>query len=73
MALVDATPALMPAREGTHMTPWDRRAETRSARERRLEEEADVERQRVEDLKKEKENAIEQFLVSGWVGGLVSG
>ncbi|KAL8572753.1 hypothetical protein ACOMHN_030335 [Nucella lapillus] len=69
VALVDATPAGNLQREGSnagsHMTPWDRRAETKSARERRLEEEADVERQRVEDLKKEKDNTIERFIVSG--------
>ncbi|XP_076471205.1 NACHT and WD repeat domain-containing protein 2-like [Babylonia areolata] len=66
VALVDSTPAGKADREGsTHMTPWDRRAETKSARQRRLDNEADVERQRVEELKKEKENAIEQFIVSG--------
>ena len=32
-----------------------------------------VERQRVEDLRKEKENAIEQFLVNVWMGGWEAG
>lgn len=50
---------------GSHiMTPWDRRAETQSAKKRRHEGEAEVERQRVEELVKEKENGIEQFVVS---------
>ncbi|XP_070200834.1 NACHT and WD repeat domain-containing protein 2-like isoform X2 [Littorina saxatilis] len=66
--MVDATPGFKGhkgGQPGSHMTPWDRRAETKSARKRRVEGEADVERQRVEELKKEKENGIEQFVVSG--------
>ncbi|XP_067654406.1 uncharacterized protein [Haliotis asinina] len=47
------------------MSPWDRRAETDSAKQRRHEAELEEERQRQDDLKKEKENAIEQFIVSG--------
>ena len=68
VALVDATPGTKASRGGSnldrHMTPWDRRAETKSARARRLEKEAEAERQRMEELRKEKDNAIEQFMVS---------
>nr|KAG5686694.1 hypothetical protein BaRGS_013593 [Batillaria attramentaria] len=67
VALVDSTANKTPrgSNPGQHMTPWDRRAETKSARKRRLEGEAELERQRMEELKKEKENAIEQFIISG--------
>lgn len=68
VSLVDVTPGAKPSRggsnHGSHMTPWDRRAETNSARKRRMEKEAEAERQRMEELKKEKDNAIEQFIVS---------
>ncbi|XP_070531570.1 uncharacterized protein [Ptychodera flava] len=46
------------------MTPWERRSETQTARQRRKENEADDEKKRLEDLKKEKENAIEQYILS---------
>ncbi|PVD33550.1 hypothetical protein C0Q70_04807 [Pomacea canaliculata] len=66
------TAATKPSRSSKHgaagshiMTPWDRRAETQSAKKRRHEGEAEVERQRVEELVKEKENGIEQFIISG--------
>ncbi|KAK2138831.1 hypothetical protein NP493_7042g00001, partial [Ridgeia piscesae] len=46
------------------MTPWDRRTETHTARQRRHQSEEELERQRVEDLHREKSNGIEQFLIS---------
>ncbi|XP_076450611.1 NACHT domain- and WD repeat-containing protein 1-like [Babylonia areolata] len=73
VSMVDISPPVVPGGKlarvgsnlGNHMTPWDKRAETKSARKRRQESEAEAERQRVEELKREKENAIEQFIVSG--------
>ncbi|CAL1528321.1 unnamed protein product [Lymnaea stagnalis] len=47
------------------MTPWDRRAETQSARHRRHEIDSGKEKQRLDELRKEKDNVIEQFLISG--------
>ena len=46
------------------MTPWDRRTETRTARQRRHQAEDDSERKRLDDLKKEKENSIENYMMS---------
>ncbi|XP_021368055.1 uncharacterized protein LOC110459901 isoform X1 [Mizuhopecten yessoensis] len=46
------------------MTPWDRRAESSSAKQRRREDELDQERKRHEELKKEKDNGIEQYIIS---------
>lgn len=46
------------------MLPWDRRAETQSARQRHHQAKIEEERCRIEGLKKEKENAIEQYLMS---------
>ena len=46
------------------MAPWDRRAETQTARHRRHAAEIEEEKNRLVNLKKEKENAIEQFLIS---------
>ena len=43
--------------------PWELR-ETKSARERRQKAAIEEEKQRLENLKKEKENAIEQFIIS---------
>ena len=58
-------PLLMRKRNSTaKMTPWDRRSETRTARNRRHQAELEEETQRLEGLLKEKENNIEQFLMS---------
>ncbi|GFO41708.1 NACHT domain- and WD repeat-containing protein 1-like isoform x3 [Plakobranchus ocellatus] len=46
------------------MTPWDRRAETDSARRHRHEKESEKERQRQEELRREKDNVVEAFIVS---------
>ncbi|GFR71927.1 NACHT domain- and WD repeat-containing protein 1-like isoform X2 [Elysia marginata] len=46
------------------MTPWDRRAETESARRHRHERESEQERLRQEELRREKDNVVETFLVS---------
>ncbi|XP_033099219.1 uncharacterized protein LOC117102881 isoform X2 [Anneissia japonica] len=46
------------------MLPWDRRTETTTARQKRKDEEMDEEKKRIDDLKKEKENAIGQFIMS---------
>lgn len=46
------------------MTPWDRRAETESARRHRHERESEQERLRQEELRREKDNVVEMFLVS---------
>ena len=55
----------MPRGTTADMTPWDRRAETRSARQRRHQMEQEEEEKRLEEIRKEKENGIEQFIVSG--------
>ncbi|KAK6191904.1 hypothetical protein SNE40_003480 [Patella caerulea] len=47
------------------MTPWDLRAETESAKTRRDQQEREMERARLQNLKNEKENSMEQFIVSG--------
>ncbi len=44
--------------------PWERKLETKTARERRNQASIEEERQRIEALKKEKENSVEQFLIS---------
>ncbi|XP_069132997.1 NACHT and WD repeat domain-containing protein 2-like isoform X2 [Argopecten irradians] len=46
------------------MTPWDLRAESSSAKQRRREEEMERERKRHEEIRKEKENGIEQYIIS---------
>ncbi|KAK2141642.1 hypothetical protein LSH36_1062g00016 [Paralvinella palmiformis] len=46
------------------MSPWDRRAESESARARRHHEEILIEKQRMDDLHHEKDNIIEQFKIS---------
>ncbi|KAL5007519.1 hypothetical protein ScPMuIL_016325 [Solemya velum] len=46
------------------MTPWNLRAESKSARERRRYDCLHEEIQRLDDLKKEKDNSIEQFIIS---------
>lgn len=46
------------------MTPWDLRSETKAAREERHESELEHERQRLEDLKKEKDNVVQQYIMS---------
>ena len=44
------------------MTPWERRAETDSARQRRHQLEYEEEEQRTEALRKEKDNGIEKYI-----------
>ncbi|XP_060086455.1 NACHT and WD repeat domain-containing protein 2-like [Ylistrum balloti] len=46
------------------MTPWDLRAESSSAKQRRRDEEVEQERKRHEELRKEKDNGIEQYIIS---------
>ncbi|XP_022094961.1 uncharacterized protein LOC110981600 isoform X2 [Acanthaster planci] len=46
------------------MTPWDRRSESMTAKQRRRDSEFFEEKKRLEDLRKEKENAIEQYIMS---------
>ncbi|XP_038053193.1 NACHT domain- and WD repeat-containing protein 1-like isoform X2 [Patiria miniata] len=46
------------------MTPWDRRSESLTAKQRRRDSEFCEEKKRLEDLRKEKENAIEQYVMS---------
>lgn len=47
------------------MTPWDRRAESPIQREKRREKQLEDELRDMEEKKKERENGIEQFLISG--------
>lgn len=47
------------------MTPWDRRSETASARKKREHMEQELERKRFEELKNEKDNNIDQYVISG--------
>ncbi|XP_052243480.1 uncharacterized protein LOC127853228 isoform X2 [Dreissena polymorpha] len=47
------------------LTPWDRRTESSSAKRRRREKERDEEKRNLEERQKEKQNGIEQFIVSG--------
>lgn len=47
------------------MTPWDRRTESSSAKQRRREKAREEEKRHLEELQKEKQNGIEQFIVSG--------
>lgn len=47
------------------MLAWDRRTETHDARQRRREMELEEERKKIEDIKKEKENSIDQYIISG--------
>ena len=47
------------------MTPWERRAETKSAKQNRREKELQLERKRIDDLLREKDNGIDKYLLSG--------
>ncbi|XP_061189276.1 uncharacterized protein LOC133197318 [Saccostrea echinata] len=57
------------AKERCHtakMTPWERRVESQSAKQRRRDAAVDIERQRVEELKKEiSSSGIDKYLLSG--------
>ena len=46
------------------MTDWDRRTETQTAKQRRRQTQLSDEKQRLEGLVKEKDNAIEQYIIS---------
>ena len=46
------------------MLPWERRKETQTARQRRHKEEIDEEKLKIENLHKEKDNSIEQYIIS---------
>ncbi|ELT94787.1 hypothetical protein CAPTEDRAFT_208371 [Capitella teleta] len=46
------------------MTPWQRRSESASARKRRHQKEIEDEKAKIEAMKKEKENSIEQYIIS---------
>lgn len=50
---------------GVTMTPWDRRTETHSAKKRRQQMEIEMEKKKIEELKNEKDNNIDQYLMSG--------
>ncbi|XP_013420669.1 uncharacterized protein LOC106180985 isoform X2 [Lingula anatina] len=47
------------------MTPWERRSESPTSRRKRREKEVEEERRQHEGLLREKENSIEQFVISG--------
>ncbi|KAK3103400.1 hypothetical protein FSP39_018953 [Pinctada imbricata] len=47
------------------MTPWERRAESKSAKQRRRDKELELERKRIDDLLREKDNGIDKYLLSG--------
>ena len=47
------------------LTPWDRRTESSSAKQRRRDKDREEERQLMEELQKEKQNGIEQYIISG--------
>lgn len=47
------------------MTPWDRRAETESARRVRRERQLETEMRALHERHREKDNGIEQFVISG--------
>jgi len=47
------------------MTPWDRRTESSSAKRKRREKVREEEKRNLEEIKREKQNGIEQFIVSG--------
>lgn len=47
------------------LTPWDRRTESSSAKQRRREKAREEEKRNLEEMQKEKQNGIEQFIVSG--------
>ena len=46
------------------MTAWDRRTESMTAKNRRRQVQVNLHRQQLEALYKEKDNAIEQYLVT---------
>ncbi|XP_076114826.1 uncharacterized protein LOC143082831 isoform X2 [Mytilus galloprovincialis] len=50
---------------GVTMTPWDRRSETLSAKKRRQQKEMEAEKKRIDELKNEKDNNIDQYVISG--------
>ncbi|TDH00018.1 hypothetical protein EPR50_G00200110 [Perca flavescens] len=60
----DLQPNVTPRREKTLM-PWDIRTESQSAKKRRLEREAQREREAKSRLEREKYNLIDQYLLSG--------
>ena len=73
LAVHDTTTTVQRHRGNTaKMTPWDRRTETSAARHRRHLQEEEVERQHMEDLHREKSNAIEQFLISDDMSTIVA-
>ncbi|XP_041079688.1 uncharacterized protein LOC121297430 [Polyodon spathula] len=48
-----------------HMTPWERRNETKTAKNRRLEKEMKREIEKLQQIDNEKHNGIDQYLISG--------
>ncbi|XP_075142931.1 uncharacterized protein LOC142218232 [Leptodactylus fuscus] len=52
-------------KETVILTPWERRNETKTAKLRRREREMKQEIERIQQLAKEKSNAIDQYLLSG--------
>lgn len=50
---------------GITMTPWDRRSETASAKKKRQQMEVEREKRKIDELKSEKDNNIDQYIMSG--------
>ena len=58
---------VVPRKKRNHtakMLPWERRLETKSARQRRHEADVEEYKEHLDNLRKEKENAIDQYIIS---------
>ena len=62
---VDLEHSLQMRASTAKLTPWDRRTESSSAKQRRREKAREEEKHNLEEIQKEKQNGIEQFIVSG--------
>ena len=65
IALFDEAKILRKRNTTAYMTPWEKRSETKTARFRRHTLELNEEKQKLLDIKTERENAIEQYIISG--------
>lgn len=54
------------------MTPWDRRTESYSAKQKRREKAREEEKRALEEIHREKANGIEQFIISGDLNVIVA-
>lgn len=54
------------------LTPWDRRTESTTAKHKRREKAREEERLQLEEILKEKQNGIEQFMISGDLNVIVA-